>query len=65
MEAAAFDSEAVAIIATAFDHALRELSMDRADPKAEIVAGKIIECARMGERDPARLCALAVAAYRM
>jgi hypothetical protein len=50
---------------TAFDDALRELSLDRADPKAEILAAMIIECAGRGVRDPARLQELATARYRM
>ena len=62
MEAAAFDAVAVEIMTTAFDDTLRELSLDRADPRAEIVARKIIECATLGERDPARLRELGEAA---
>jgi hypothetical protein len=64
MQAAAFDAAAVKIITTAFDDALRELVLDRTDPKAEMVARKVIECARMGEPDPGRLRDLAVAAVR-
>jgi hypothetical protein len=65
LQHAAFDSETVKALTTAFDAALRELGLDRTDPKAEIVASKIIQCAQLGERDPARLRDLAVAAYRM
>jgi hypothetical protein len=65
MQAAAFDAAAVKIITTAFDGALAELALDRTDPKAEILASKVIECARTGERDPERLRALSVAAFRM
>jgi hypothetical protein len=61
---AAFDAAAVKTITTAFDSALQELDLDRTDPKAEIVARKIIACATEGEADPVRLCALAIAAYR-
>lgn len=64
VQAAAFDAAAVKIITTAFDDALKELGIERTDPKAEIVARKIIECARMGERDPARLRELATAGMR-
>jgi hypothetical protein len=65
LEGAAFDAAAVKTITTAFDEALRELHLDRSDPKAEVLAGKIIECARAGERDPDRLRELATASYRM
>ena len=63
--AASFDTAAVQALNAAFDNALRELSLDRADPKAEILATMIIECAGRGVRDPARLQELATARYRM
>ena len=56
-----FDPEAVKAMTTAFDDALRTLKLvDRSDPIIEIVARKIVEVARLGERDPARLCELAL-----
>lgn len=65
MQAAAFDAAAVKIITTAFDDAIKELGLvGRTDPKAELVARKIIESARMGERDPVRLRELATAGVR-
>lgn len=64
MQAAAFDDAAVKVITAAFDDALRELGLERTDAKAEIVASKIIECARSGERDPERLRELATAGLR-
>ena len=43
-------------ITIAFEDALRSMGLvNRADPLAEIVAKKIIELAKTGERDPARL----------
>jgi len=33
---------------------------DRYDPVTEIIARRIITCAQQGERDPARLCDLAL-----
>jgi len=33
---------------------------DRYDPVTEIIARRIIACAQQGERDPARLCDLAL-----
>jgi hypothetical protein len=65
MQPAAFDATAVKIITTAFDDALQATGLARTDPEAEIIARKIIECARHGELDPDRLCALATASYRM
>jgi len=43
------------------DRALRRLGLvDRNDPAAVAVAKMIIELAKEGERDPERLCALAL-----
>jgi hypothetical protein len=43
---------------SAFEQALRKLGLtDRTDGATEIVARKVIEFAKQGERDPARLCA--------
>jgi hypothetical protein len=58
---ASFNPETVHVMTTAFDAALKELGLaDRNDPLAGIVAKKIIEIARLGERDPTRLCELAL-----
>jgi hypothetical protein len=52
----AFGPDAIAMMVAAFEDALRELQIvDRADPRAELVAKKIIEFAQRGERDSARL----------
>ena len=57
----AFDPEAVNAMGAAFEDALRELRLtDRDDPVCEIVAKKIIELGRLGERDPARIRELAL-----
>ena len=53
---AAFDPQAVKALALAYDDACAVLHVvDRADPRATIVAKKIIEHAQQGERDPIRL----------
>ena len=53
---AAFDPQAVKALAVAYDDACAVLHVaDRADPRATIVAKKIIEHAQQGERDPIRL----------
>jgi hypothetical protein len=54
---AVFSPEEVSVITKAFDAALQSLGLvNRSDPVAETVARKIIDLARMGERDPDRLC---------
>jgi hypothetical protein len=53
---AVFDPEAVKALAAAFDDACAALNViDHADPRATIVAKRIIEHARGGERDVIRL----------
>jgi hypothetical protein len=43
-------------MASAFDEACRVLGLaERTDALRDLVAQKIIECAKTGERDPARL----------
>jgi hypothetical protein len=57
----AFTPEDIAVMAAAFDDACRTLAVtERSGERAQNAARKIIECAQMGERDPARLrdCAL-------
>ena len=57
----AFDPESVAAMPAAFEETCRALGLaERTDPLCNLVAQKILECARTGERDPARLreCAL-------
>jgi hypothetical protein len=60
-----FDPPAVDAMSAAFEAACRSLGLvDRDDPFAEIVARKVIEVAGTGERDPERLCALALLALK-
>lgn len=55
---ASFSPEEVNRLTSAFDAALQLLRLkDRADPICELVAAKIIQVYRTGERDPAKLCA--------
>jgi hypothetical protein len=52
-----FEPEAVKAMTDAYEETLRKLRLaDRNDPVTEIIAGKIVEHARGGERDPYRLC---------
>jgi hypothetical protein len=56
LDNAAFDPAAVTALTNAYEAACASLRLiDRTDPLAEIVAKKIIEHARRGERDPIRL----------
>lgn len=58
---ASFGPDEVRILTSAFDAALKLLDLkDRADPICQLVAAKTIQVYRMGERDPAKLCARAI-----
>jgi hypothetical protein len=55
-EPAAFGPADISAITAAFDQTLRELRLiDRRDPAVSMVARRMIEFAKRGERDPARL----------
>jgi hypothetical protein len=57
----AFDEQSVKAMTTAYEATLIELGLtDRTDPLTEIVASKIITICQMGERDPERICELAL-----
>lgn len=52
-----FDPEVLKAMGFAFDDACRKLDLaDRTDAATEIIASIIIDQARLGHRDPARLC---------
>jgi hypothetical protein len=52
----AFDPETIAVMVSAFEDALRELSLtDRADPTTELVARTVIDFTEVEDRDPVRL----------
>ena len=56
LENQGFEPEHILAMATAFDETLRALKLvDRTDPLTDIVATKVIEVARTGERDPQRI----------
>jgi hypothetical protein len=55
LEHEAFGPEDINVLAKAFEDTLRALGvLHRDDPLTELIAKKIIECARTGERDPIR-----------
>ena len=61
---AGFDAEATTAMGDAFDRACKELH-DRGQPEIvrEVIAKRIIVAAKKGERDPERLCALALRSF--
>ena len=55
-ELAAFGPEDIHVLIAAFQDSLRELRLvDHSDPAVTVVARRIIEFAKRGERDPTRL----------
>jgi hypothetical protein len=52
------------VLVRAFEGAPKELALDRKNSEALVVAEHIITFAKAGERDPVRLCDLAVKAVR-
>ena len=56
-----FGPDDIAVLISAFEGALTALGLtDSEDPATTIVAKAILEAARWGERDPRRLCDVAV-----
>jgi len=55
-----FSPEVITAMSAAFDDALSKLKLADRDPVAAIIARRIIEFARQGERDAARLSATAL-----
>jgi len=57
----AFNPEEVKQLCEAYELALVQLQLkDRNDPFTETVARNIVEAAQTGEKDPKKICALAV-----
>jgi hypothetical protein len=56
-----FGPQEIAEMSAAFEAALNKLGVvDRSDPATHEIAKLIIEFAKQGQRDPERLCALAL-----
>jgi hypothetical protein len=56
VEPGAFDPEAIAAMSGALDAACeKQCDTDQPEVTREVIAGRIIAAARLGERDPARL----------
>jgi len=57
LSSGAFDPDTINVLTTAYEHACAALDVaDRTDPLKEVIANAIIERAKTGERDAARLC---------
>jgi hypothetical protein len=60
-----FETEHVAMLARVFDDVRQELGLpDQSDRVTGMIAGKLLELARAGERDPERLKRLTIASLR-
>jgi hypothetical protein len=60
----AFGPEAIEALGKAYDMALASLrDVGQPDLVREVIARRIIETAQNGERDPAKLCAVALSAF--
>jgi hypothetical protein len=55
-----FDPETTRVLGVAFEMTRAAIKLDGQDPIDEIIAKKIIELARAGERNPNHLCELAL-----
>jgi hypothetical protein len=64
LQHSAFMPEDITVMATAYEHCIRILNLQRDDPAAELVARKIIETAQTGVRDPVRLRHIALRHFR-
>ena len=61
LEGATFDPEAIRVMTEAYEDVCRTLDLvNRNDPITEMVAKRIIEIAKLGERDPVILRKLAL-----
>jgi hypothetical protein len=66
LDSNAFNPEEVTILRDVFEDTLRTLKLtDRSDPVTSLIAKKIIELARLGERDPGRLHQAALQAFSL
>jgi hypothetical protein len=58
---ASFGPDDIRLLTAAYEGTLDLLRLlDRTDPVTELIAAKIIQVYRMGERDPPRICARAI-----
>ena len=62
-EQGSFDPEEVAALCNALDDVMQTLGLDIENPLTDAAAKKLIEIARVGVKDPARLKALTLQAF--
>ena len=61
LQQASFGPAEISALTKAYEAALDLLRLkDRTDPVCELIAAKIIVVYRLGERDPAKICARAI-----
>ena len=61
LQEASFDPKEIGRMVAAYEAALRIVQLaDRNAPITDLIAKKIIDVGRSGERDPDRICALAL-----
>lgn len=61
LQEASFNPDEIRRLTAAFDAALELLQLKhRADPLCDLIAAKVIQVYRTGERDPSRICARAL-----
>src|SRR5262245_57554984 len=51
-----FGPEEVVLLVDAFENAISDMGVDRKAPAALVIAKRVVELAKQGERDPSRLC---------
>lgn len=61
LQEAAFDADDIKVMSAAYEAALEAARLkNRQDPLTELIAHKIIEVYRNGERDPVHVCSVAL-----
>lgn len=64
LENSAFEPEHIDGMVAAFNHLCHELELGEGDPLREVIARQVIEFARRGEREPAKMTRLVMEAIR-
>ena len=62
---AAFEPETLAVMGVAYDSALKSFPTSPPKGVREVIASRIINGASAGERDPDKLCQIALSALRL
>jgi len=61
----AFDPETLSVMGAAYESALRAFPTSAPKDVREVIATRVIDGARAGERDPDKLCQIALSALRV